>query len=94
MSTTNVTHRTTEDPLTRPMYARQNHEGVSVNESAICHDCINDEGTDEASWMNWSEAGDVIPSIDSSALHPIDNPDARCNGCGAPTALDKKDDAS
>lgn len=69
-----------------PMLARQNHDGVSVNESAICIHCAaTDEGADEASWMNWSEAGDVIPSADDSNLYPIDNPDGRCNGCAATT---------
>lgn len=68
------------------MLARQNSDGVSVNESAVCEDCIAvDEGADEASWMNWSEAEDVIPSVDDSTLYPIDNPDGICNGCGALT---------
>ena len=67
-----------------PMLARQNDDGVSVNESALCIRCAaTDEGADEAAWMNWSEAGDVTPSLADSTLYPIDNPDGICNGCEA-----------
>lgn len=66
-----------------PMLARQNDEGGSVNESAVCVRCINDEEALEASWMNWTDAEDVTGADADDTLYPIDNPDGICNGCGA-----------
>lgn len=42
-----------------PMLARQNDDGVSVNESAVCIRCENDGQALEASRMNWADADDV-----------------------------------
>ena len=64
------------------MYARQNNDGVSVNESAVCDYCITDTDALEASYLNWSDAEDVNADTADDALYPIDNPDALCNGCG------------
>lgn len=70
-----------------PMLARQNDDGVSVNESSVCVQCINDEAALDASLVNWTDADDVMdPDGADDALYPIDNPDGICNGCGA-TAL-------
>lgn len=71
----------------RPMLARQNDGGVSVNESSVCVACsITGNGVDE-SHAYWTDAEDVTnPDTMDDTLYPIDNPDGRCNGCGA-TAL-------
>lgn len=70
----------------RPMLARQSDEGVSVNESAVCAGCLNDAEVLSASRDNWADAEDVThPESQDDTLHPADNPDARCNGCGAAT---------
>lgn len=67
-----------------PMLARQNDDGVSVNESAVCIRCENDGQALEASRMNWADADDVSnPDTADDGLYPIDNPDGICNGCGA-----------
>lgn len=65
------------------MYARQSNDGVSVNESAVCAECLGDSDALEASYLNWSDAEDVTPDTADDTLYPIDNPDALCNGCGA-----------
>lgn len=65
------------------MYARRNDDGVSVNESAICAACTWDYDAIEASWLNWRDAEDVTPATADDELYLIDNPDGRCNGCGA-----------
>lgn len=64
------------------MYARQNDYGTSVNESAVCEDCLEDTDALEASWLNWTDAEDVTGADADDTLYPIDNPDALCNGCG------------
>ena len=67
-----------------PMLARQNDDGVSVNESAVCIRCEHDEAALEASLVNWVSADDVTkPGTADDGLYPIDNPDGACNGCGA-----------
>lgn len=67
-----------------PMLARQNDDGVSVNESAVCVRCAYDEQALESSRTNWADAGDVTnPDMADDALYPIDNPDGICNGCAA-----------
>ena len=67
-----------------PMLARQNSDGVSVNESAVCVGCAYNEDALEASLANWADADDV-GNLDTAddALYPIDNPDGICNECGA-----------
>ena len=70
--------------ISLPMLARRSDDGVSVNESALCAICaISGDGGDE-SYQNWLDADDVSDSADDT-LYPVDNPDARCNGCGALT---------
>lgn len=67
-----------------PMLARQNDDGVSVNESAVCIRCAHDGAALESSRSNWADADDVAkPDTADDALYPIDNPDGVCNGCGA-----------
>lgn len=67
-----------------PMLARQNDDGVSINESSVCVSCAKDEEALEASLLNWKDAGDVTnPDTADEALYPIDNEDGVCNGCGA-----------
>ena len=68
-----------------PMLARQNDEGVSVNESAVCIRCARHDGAAlDSSFRNWADADDVAnPDTADDELYPIDNPDGVCNGCGA-----------
>ena len=63
------------------MLARQNNDGVSVNESAVCVNCLNDGDALEASYEWWDNAEDTSENGDDE-LYPIDNPDGVCNGCG------------
>lgn len=69
--------------VSRPMLARQNDDGVSVNESAVCAGCLYDEAALASSRGHWADADDVSGQDDT--LYPIDNPDGVCNGCGALT---------
>lgn len=70
-----------------PMLARQNDGGTSVNESAVCVACAASNNGTEDSRQHWADAEDVTsPDTMDDTLYPIDNPDGRCNGCGA-TAL-------
>lgn len=71
------------DKPARPMYARRNDDGVSVNESALCAPCTWDDDAQEASLLNWQDAEDVNAETADDGLYPVDNPDAICNGCGA-----------
>lgn len=67
-----------------PMYARQNDDGVSVNESALCILCWNrGDGVDE-SHEHWLMADDVSGYGDAE-FYPVGNPDAVCGACGALT---------
>lgn len=67
---------------TRPMLARQNRHGVSVNESAVCIACQNDPDALDSSRFNWAGAEDVTdPDNADDALYPADNPDGICQGC-------------
>ena len=68
--------------MTAPMYARQNNDGVSVNESAVCANCLNDDDALEASFDLWMNAEDTDENGDDE-LYPIDNPDGVCAGCGS-----------
>lgn len=64
------------------MLARINDDGISVNESAVCEDCMHDHVALEASHFNWKGAEDVSTDNVDDALYPIDNEDGICNGCG------------
>lgn len=73
----------------RPMLARQNDDGVSVNESSVCAGCLYDDQALESSREYWANAEDVTdPDNQDDTLSPADNPDGICNGCGA-TALEE-----
>ncbi len=67
------------------MLARHNTDGVSVNESAVCVDCQNDEDVLASSYDWWEEAEDTDAVNGDDTLYPVDNPDARCNGCATET---------
>lgn len=70
----------------RQMYARQNDDGVSVNESAVCAGCLHNADALTASRDWWESAEDVTDADEQDdTLYPSDNPDGRCNGCGALT---------
>lgn len=63
------------------MLARVNDHGVSVNESAVCEDCLHDNDAIEASHLNWKDAEDVSTDNVDDHFYPIDNEDGICNGC-------------
>lgn len=69
--------------MTTNIYARRNSYGVSINETTVCERCLNDEETIEASLDAWNDAEDVDRFSFSYLLHPVDNYDAICIGCGA-----------
>lgn len=72
----------------KPMFARRNDYGVSVNESSICSTCITDDIGLDDSLSHWEAAQDVTsPDTQDNGLYPIDNPDGLCNGCGASTGI-------
>ena len=71
-----------------PMLARQNDDGVSVNESAVCRACKDSGDALLASHDLWLSAEDVSGRGDDE-LYPVDNPDAVCNGCGAHTLWER-----
>lgn len=71
------------------LYARQNYEGVSVNESTICTNCLYESEVLDASYELWQNAEDVTEFTDDT-LYPADNPDGVCNGCGAHYKEDQK----
>lgn len=67
--------------LMEHMFARKNTEGVSVNESSVCIECLEDGDALEASYNWWACAEDVNADNDDDSLYSADNPDGRCNGC-------------
>jgi hypothetical protein len=47
-------------------------------------ECVNgDPDFKEWAHAEWEAAEDVTPETTTPAYYPIDNPDARCGGCGA-----------
>lgn len=68
------------------IFARNNSDGVSVNESGVCYTCLHDTlsggEAEDLSYEYWSSAEDVDPEKDDESFHPCDNPDARCLMCG------------
>lgn len=68
------------------MFARQTPDGVSVNESAICTNCLSSPRALRDSLNAWTQADDVRPQGGTrDTLLPVDNPDAHCCGCGNTT---------
>jgi hypothetical protein len=65
-----------------PILTLTNDDGVSVNESALCVLCLQDEDEREYARRNWLDADDVT-IYDYDVFTPADNEDAFCHACGA-----------
>lgn len=65
------------------MFARMNRDGASVNESALCEECIEDETMLFHSYALWLDAEDTDPDSDP-VFAEVDNSDAVCGGCARP----------